>query len=180
MTPSGYAWWISRLERYNYAGMLGLWNAPLYDNFANLLTKSPGDPQDESNTNYTTAAGYHVYKYYVQSMKGPRAMTTGTTSRQFDVFATIGTDNVRLLAGTRTNTGNWTVQVQGLTSVGYPSSGTLNARYYAFYGTNNIFDPVGEPPYLGTQSVPIVNGVANLNVYMPDRHTGWRIEFPVL
>ncbi|KAL4924289.1 glycoside hydrolase family 39 protein [Aspergillus undulatus] len=160
-----------RLERYNYAGCLGLWIAPLYNNFANLLTKYPGNPQDESNTNYTPAAGYHVYKYYVQSMKGPRAVTTGTTSRQFDVFATVGTDQVRMLAGTRTNTGNWTIQVQGLAAVGYPSSGTLHARYYAFYRTDNIFDPIGELPYLGTQLVLIVNRVANPNIYMPDRYT---------
>ncbi|KAL3440908.1 glycoside hydrolase superfamily [Aspergillus insuetus] len=178
MTPSGYAWWLSRLERHNYAGLLGLWKPPLYDNFANLLTKSPGDPQDESNNNYTGAAGFPLYSYYAQSMVGQRAKTTGSANRQFDCFATIGTDQVRILAGSRAVTGNYSLEIQGLTAVGYSSSGTLNARYYAFYGTDDIFQPFGGPPYLGTQSVPIVDGVAVLNVYVPDKHTGWRIEFP--
>jgi hypothetical protein len=179
-TPSGYAWWISRLERYNYAGLLGLWHAPLYDNFANLLTKSPGDPQDTSNTNYVGAAGFPLYKYYAKSMVGPRAKTTGSSNRQFDTFATVGAkgDKVRILAGSRVVTGNYTIQISGLTSIGYAASSTLNAQYYAFYGTDNIFDAFGDPPFLGTQSVPIIDGVAKLNVYVPDKHTGWRIEFP--
>lgn len=178
-TPSGYAWWISRLERYNYAGLLGLWNAPLYDNFANLLTKY-GNATDTSNTNYTGAAGFPLYKYYATSMVGERATTTGSGNMKWDVFATIGArgDQVRILAGSRATAGNYTIQIQGLASVGYSSSGTLNAKYWAFYGSDNIFDPYSDPPYLGTQSVPITNGVANLNVYVPDAHTGWRIEFP--
>ena len=181
MTPSGYTWWISRLERYNFAGLLGIWNTPLYDNFANLLTKSPGSPQDTSNTNYQPAAGYPLYQYYVKNMTGPRATTTGSSDRKFDVFASIGAkgDQVRLLAGTRVTNGNYTLQIRGLTSAGYPTAGTLNARYYAFYGTDNIFDVAQASPYLGTQAVPIVNGVANLNVnFAPDKHTAFRIEFP--
>lgn len=179
-TPSGYAWWISRLERYNYAGLLGLWNPPLYDNFANLLTKSPGDPKDPKNTNYVPAAGFNLYKYYVNSMRGPRAKTTGSPNREFDTFTTIGNrgDKVRILAGSRATTGNYTIQISGLQSVGYKATDTLNADYYAYYGSDNIFDPYpNDAPFLGVQSVPIVRGVASLNVYVPDKHTGWRIEF---
>lgn len=180
MRPSGYAWWISRLERYNFAGLLGIWNNPLYDNFANLLTKSPGDPQDPTNTNYQPAAGFPLYKYYVNSMVGRRATTTGSTDRKFDAFATIGSrgDQVRVLVGTRVANGNYTLQIKGLGSVGYPQTGTLNAKYYAFYGSDNIFDVAQDTPYLGTQTVAIVNGVADLNVNFPDLHTAFRIEFP--
>ncbi|RAO73454.1 uncharacterized protein BHQ10_009466 [Talaromyces amestolkiae] len=179
-TPSGYAFWISRLERYSYAGCLGLWHAPLYDNFANLLTKY-GNATDPTNINYTTAAGYPLYEYYVNSMTGLRANTISSGDALFDSFATIGTDGtVRVLAGSRAVTGNYTLQIQGLETVGYSASGTLNAEYYAYYGSDDIFDTYGAAPYLGTQSVPISDGVADLNVYIPDRHTGWRIEFPVV
>lgn len=180
MTPSGYAWWISRLERYNYAGLLGLWKPPLYDNFANLLTKDPGDPQDGDNDNYTGAAGFPLYSYYAQSMTGQRATSTGSTNGQFDCFATIGAegDQVRILAGSRVVTGNFTLEIHGLEAVGYASSSTLDAGYYAFHGSDDIFEPFGEPPFLGTQSVPIIDGVAILNVDVSDKHTGWRIEFP--
>ncbi|KAF5529495.1 glycoside hydrolase family 39 [Fusarium mexicanum] len=177
--PSGYSWWISRLERYNYAGLLGLWNPPLYDNFANLLTKSPGDPKDPGNTNYVGAAGFPLYKYYAKKMVGQRAKTVGSTDRKWDCFATIGPrgDQVRILAGTRVVTGNYTLHIKGLDTVGYKGRGKLNAKFYAFYGSDDIFQPFGDPPYLGTQSVPIVNGEAQLNVNVTDPHTGWRIEF---
>ncbi|KAF5963930.1 putative glycoside hydrolase family 39 protein [Fusarium bulbicola] len=178
-TPSGYSWWISRLERYNYAGLLGLWNPPLYDNFANLLTKSPGDPKDPGNTNYVGAAGFPLYKYYAKKMVGERAKTVGSTDRKWDCFATIGPrgDQVRILAGTRVVTGNYTLHIRGLETVGYQSRKKLDAKFYAFYGSDDIFQPFGDPPYLGTQSVPIVNGEAQLNVNVTDPHTGWRIEF---
>lgn len=181
-TPSGYAWWISRLERYEYAGLLGLWHAPLYDNFANLLTKSPGDPTDTTNTNYVGAAGFPLYRYYASSMTGPRAKTTGSTDRKFDTFATVGSsgDKVRILAGSRVVTGDYTIHISGLGSVGYSDGSTLNAAYYAYYGSDNIFDAYGDEPFLGTQSVTVVNGAVNLDVNCVDVHTGFRIEFPHL
>ncbi|KAI1023762.1 hypothetical protein LB504_005009 [Fusarium proliferatum] len=176
MTPSGYAWWLSRLERYNYAGLLGLWKPPLYDNFANLLTKSPGDPQDENNDNYVGAAGFSLYKYYATSMSGQRAKTKGSSDGRFDCFVTIG-DKVRILAGSRVAVGNFTLQLEGLEAVGYALSDTLDAVYYAFHGSDDIFEPFGDPDLLGIQSVPVEHGVAKLNVYVPDKHTGWKIEF---
>lgn len=146
MTPSGYAWWLSRLKRHDYAGLLGLWVPPLYDAFANLLTKDHGDPQDEENDNYTGAAGFPLYSYYA-SMSGQRATTKGSANGKFDCFATIGAegDQVRILAGSRVVTGSYTLEIQGLTAVGYPSSGTLDADYYAFYGSDDIFEPFGDP-----------------------------------
>ncbi|KAH6869282.1 hypothetical protein B0T10DRAFT_467349 [Thelonectria olida] len=94
-TPSAYAWWISRMER--------LWNAPLYDSFANLLTNYHGNPTGTSNTNYMGDAGFRPYRYYAASMVGERGQTIGSTNRQWDCSTTIDSESglVRIPARSR-------------------------------------------------------------------------------
>ncbi|KAF5660320.1 short chain dehydrogenase oxidoreductase [Fusarium circinatum] len=134
---------------------------------------------DPGNTNYVGAAGFPLFKFYAKKMVGERAKTVRSTDGKWDCFATIGPrgDRVRILAGIRVATGNYTLRIKGPETVGYKSRGKLDAKFYAFYDSDDIFQPFGDPPYLGTQSVPIVNREAQLNVHVTDPHTGWRIEF---
>ncbi|KAB8542082.1 hypothetical protein FH972_025545 [Carpinus fangiana] len=126
---SGAAWWISRLERYDTIGLRGNWlsSSALHDFMASLLGKPNADNSDYDprGTGYYPNGEYQVYKYYNQDMTGSRAATTGSGDRLMDVFATIGTDKIRVLAGTRLQQGTWFITVKGLTTVGLPESGSV-------------------------------------------------------
>src|SRR4051812_24648725 len=91
MVPGSYIWWISRLERYDFLGMLGNWlgGTQLHDLFGGLLTKR-SNPGKYAATDYEAAPGYPVYKYYNLNMTGLRANTTGSSDRWLDTYATIG------------------------------------------------------------------------------------------
>ncbi|QIW96732.1 hypothetical protein AMS68_002250 [Peltaster fructicola] len=97
---AGAAWWISRLERLNYIGLRGNWLSAcqLRDFMASLLTKT--NTNDCTGTGYAPNGEYQVYKYYYKNMTGTRMGTSQTTDGHMDVYATAGTDKVRVLTGT--------------------------------------------------------------------------------
>ncbi|KAG5751090.1 hypothetical protein H9Q69_007189 [Fusarium xylarioides] len=67
---TGVAWWISRLERYNYIGLRGNWlsTCGLHDFMASLLGKS--DVNSCTAGGYVPNGEYQVYKYYNLNMTG--------------------------------------------------------------------------------------------------------------
>src|SRR5664279_708043 len=62
MVPGSYIWWISRLERYDFLGMLGNWlgGTQLHDLFGGVLTKK-SNPANYAATDYVAAPGFPVY-----------------------------------------------------------------------------------------------------------------------
>ena len=178
MFPSGYAWWISRLERLDFWGLLGNWQGGtvLHDLFANLLTKK-SNPKDYGGTDYASAPGYWVYKYYAQNMTGHRVKTTGSSDNWFDVYATVG-DRVRLLAGAKIREGSYKVQVDRLSSVGLPTSGTLKVGMWSFSGTNQ-FAVQAAPAFWGTTSTSYSGDSVTIPIRQTDKTTGWAIEFSI-
>ncbi|KAK4031410.1 glycoside hydrolase family 39 protein [Parachaetomium inaequale] len=178
MVPSGYVWWISRLERYDTPGMLANWlsGTQLHDLFGGLLTKR-SNPADYAATDYAPAGGYPVYKYYGTNMTGLRVNTTGSADRWLDVYSTVGSDKVRILAGVRVHTGTYAVTVRGLSAVGY-ASGSVDVTAYSFDGTSTTAI-AGNPTSRGKTSYSIANDTITITVRQTEAHTAWAYEFDV-
>ena len=181
MVPSGYIWWISRLERYNLLGMLANWlgGTQLHDLFGGLLTKRL-DPKNYTATDYLPTAGYPVYKYYGSAMAGLRANTTGSPDRWLDVYATIGSDKVRILAGVKVHTGTYTIVVRGLEAVGYTAHGTVKVATFSFDGESTTTKITREEPIpRGSTDYRVVDDSMTIEVRQTANHTGWAFEFDV-
>lgn len=176
--PAGYAWWISRIERYDAIGLLGNWlsGTTLHDLFANLLTKK-NNPYDYYATDYVSAPGYQVYKYYNLNMTGVRANTTGSSDRLFDVYSTIS-DRVRILAGVRLSTGNWAITVENMSAVGYPTAGNVTIDTYGFDG-DSVWDIVNAPSFRNTVTHSYSGDSLTFPIYQTDNHTAWAFEFDI-
>jgi hypothetical protein len=176
--PSGAAWFIGRLERYQAVGLRGNWlgGTELHDLMANLVSK--GNPSDYYAKDYFPVSEYQVYKYYNMNMTGHRVETTGSTDRQLDVYATVGADKVRVLAGVRVNTGNWKITINGLSAVGLPNNGTLSIQTWGFDGTS-VWQKVLAPSDRGIASYAYSGEGVTIPVSQKDNHTAWAFEFSV-
>jgi len=181
--PCGAAWWISQLERVNALGLRGNWlsGTQLHDFMAGLL----GKPNAGTSSYSATAAGYwpapefNVYKYYNQNMTGHRVSVTPTPDTNGDLFAVVGSDKVRLLVGARITTGTWGIQLNSLTSLGLPSSGTLTIQTWGFPGNSDHFTEVDAPTNLGLYDHPYTGGAVQFPVYQTDALTAYAFEFAV-
>jgi len=178
MVPGGYIWWISRLERYDFLGMLGNWlgGTQLHDLFGGLLTKK-SNPASYAATDYAAAPGYPVYQYYNLNMTGLRTNTTGSTDRWLDAYATIGSDKVRILAGLKVHTGSYALAVQGLDAVGY-AGGSVPVSAYSFDGGSIRTIATGAASR-GSTSYSITKNAITIPISQTTNSTGWVFEFPV-
>ncbi|KAH6647772.1 glycoside hydrolase family 39 protein [Truncatella angustata] len=179
MHPSGYVWWIARLERYNFLGLLGNWlsGSTLHDLFANLITKTR-NPYSYAATDYVAAPGYWVYRYYATNMTGERLSTTGSTDNLLDVYATKDDSTVRLLVGSRVASGTWSVSVTGLSAIGYGTSGSVSINTWGFDGTD-AFAPQAAPSFRNTVSHTFTDNTLTFPIYQTDTTTAWAFEFSV-
>jgi hypothetical protein len=179
MVPGSYIWYISRLERYDFLGMLGNWlsGTRLHDLFGGLLTKR-SNPANYAATDYAATPGYQVYKYYNLNMTGLRATTTGSPDKWFDTYATIGTDKVRILAGTKLRTGTYSIAVRGLDAVGYTSGSSVPVTAYLFDGSSNKVIATG-PVAKDTTNRSIAQNAITIPVSLTNSYAGWAFEFPV-
>lgn len=178
MVPGGYIWWISRLERYDFLGMLGNWlgGTQLHDLFGGLITKR-SNPGNYAATDYAAAPGYPVYKYYNLNMTGQRVNTTGSADRWLDTYATVDTDKVRILAGLKVHTGSYSLVVQGLNTVGY-TSGSVPVTTSSFDG-GSIQTIVAGSNTKGVTNYTISNNAITIPITQTASSTGWQYEFPV-
>jgi hypothetical protein len=177
---TGAAWWISRLERYNYIGLRGNWlsGCHLHDFMASLLGKS--DDNSCTAGGYVPNGEYQVYKYYNLNMTGTRATTTGSGDGKLDVYATIGKDKVRVLTGVNIVTGTWYITINNLSSVGLPTSGSLAIHTYGFVD-NGHYGGVSAPTDRGVYSHTYSGNSVTFAVYQTDadKNTAWAFEFAV-
>ena len=181
--PCGGAWWIAQLERVNAIGLRGNWlsSTSLHDFMAGLLGKPNAGTSSYSATatGYWSAPEFQVYKYYAQNMTGHRVQTVPTADLNGDVYATVGTDKVRLLVGARITTGTWGIQLNELTSIGLASSGTLNIQTWGFPGSSNHFEEVDAPTNLGIVAHTYSGGALQFPVFQTDALTAYAFEFAV-
>lgn len=181
---SGAAWWISRLERYEAIGLRGNWLSgyELHDLLASLLSK-PNANNAEYNytsTGYYPVGEWQVYKYYYTNMTGVRAKTTGTSDRLMDAYATVDSKTVRILAGTRLETGTWYITISNLTSVGLPSSGSLDIHTWGFVDKGHYGEVTG-PTDRGYAWHNYSDDSVTFPVYQTseDNHTAWAFELTI-
>lgn len=175
--PAGAAWWISRLERYDAFGLRGNWLSgwTLHDLMANLLTKV-SNPSDYNATDYAAAPEFQVYKYYNLNMTGSRVETVGTGDRLFDVYATVDSDKVRILSGTRITSGNWQITVDKMSAVGLATEGSVNIQTWGFAGTS-IYEEVDAPSDRGVVTHTYAGDSLTFPIYQTDASTAWAFEF---
>lgn len=180
--PAGSAWWISQLERINAHGLRGNWLSgyELHDFLASLLSK----PDNPDNGDYSaTAAGYYpngdyqVYKYYYQNMTGYRVGTTPSTDLKLEAYATVGT-TAKVMVGVRVATGTWTLQLNDLSAIGLPTSGTLNVQTWGFPVASDVhYGEVDGPTNLGIYGHAYTGNTVSFPVYQTDETTAYVFEF---
>ncbi|KAJ4418352.1 hypothetical protein N0V82_005633 [Gnomoniopsis sp. IMI 355080] len=180
--PAGSAWWISQLERINAHGLRGNWLSgdELHDFMASLISK----PDNPDNGDYSaTASGYYpngdyqLYKYYCQEMTGYRVATTPSTDLKLDAYATVGT-TAKVMVGVRVATGTWTLQLDDLSAIGLPTSGTLNVQTWGFPVASDVhYGEVDGPTDLGVYGHAYTDNTVSFPVYQTDETTAYVFEF---
>ena len=182
---AGAAWWISRLERYDTIGLRGNWlsNYALHDYMASLLTKPGADTSsyNPAGTGYAPNGEFQVYKYYNRNMTGSRVGTTGTGDGLMDVYATKGTDKVRVLTGVRLKTGTWYITINNLSAAGLPTSGSLSIHTLGFVDKGH-YGEVDALTDRGLYSHTYSGNSVTFPVYQTsdDQYTAWSFEFNVV
>ncbi|KAH8589871.1 glycoside hydrolase superfamily [Bisporella sp. PMI_857] len=149
--PANVAWSIAQIERHDALGLRANWRGgyELHDYMANLLGKPHTYPDvipDEAG--YWPTSSYQVYKYYNLNMTGHRVKSSMTDDGLGDVYATVGSDKVRILSGVRTGTGEWAVGVRCLSCVGLPTSGNISVHTYSF-NAGGLYERFDAPQDLG-------------------------------
>lgn len=184
--PAGSAWWIAQLERINAHGLRGNWlsGSQLHDFLASLLSK-PANP-DSSSGYSATAAGYYpngdyqVYKYYNLNMTGHRVGTTPSSDLKLEAYATVGSTSAIVLVGVRVATGTWTLQLDDLSAVGLPTSGTLNVQTWGFPVASDVhYGEVDAPTNLGIYGHAYTGNTVSFPVYQTDKTTAYAFQFSI-
>ncbi|KAF1845871.1 glycoside hydrolase family 39 protein [Cucurbitaria berberidis CBS 394.84] len=181
--PSAAVWFISQLERENAFGLRGNWTiaGSLHDYLAGLVSK-PGagtEKYSSTSTGYYPTAEYHVYKYYGSEMNGQRLKTSSNDKRDGEAYAVLGTDKVRILAGSRNATGNWAVDVRGGETVGYASGEEVDVRVLEFSAKDNHFDESEGPKELGIRKATWQDGSLRLEIHQENPLVAYAFEFAI-
>lgn len=185
-TPVFSAWYIANFERIDARGARSCWIPAFqaYDMLSGLLTKpGGGDPSlyDPKSQDYMATGQYLVYKYYGTGMRGSRAETRPSGSRDFDVYATVeGGSHLRMLYGSRRQTAESAVRVNDLDAIGLPASGEAKIRVLAFPFPGGLesgrFTPVHEPVDVGTYAVSYNDNYIQFPVWPSDEFTAYAFE----
>ncbi|KAG8671931.1 hypothetical protein FPOAC1_005189 [Fusarium poae] len=165
--PSAGAWWIAGLERENAHGLRGNWAiaGALHDFLADGEYRIDGD-------GYWPTAEYQVYKYYGSDMTGERVKTTPTLDGFLDVYATRDANAIRILAGTRSRSGDWAIDVMGL-----PENVEVKIRTLAFVVVDeDKFKRVDGPENLEETSRVVENASLRLKIEHKDTTTAYAFE----
>lgn len=111
-------------------------------------------------------------------MTGNRATVQRSGDTHLDVYATVGRDRVRLIVGTKLQSGTWYVTLNGLTSVGKPASGSLSIDTWEFDGSNPL-SVQAAPIFRNTVAHSYSGGSLTFPIYQTDTVAGWAFEFDV-
>jgi hypothetical protein len=137
-----------------------------------------------SDSDLGFSGDWQTYQYYSHNMStGYRAGTTGTGDNAMDVFATVGSDKVRVLTGViGSRTGTWYITIKKLSAIGLPTSGTLQITTYGLIdkGHNGA---VGAPTgsNRGVAGHQYSGDSVTFPIYQTqqDLNTAWIFEFAV-
>ncbi|OKL55462.1 hypothetical protein UA08_09318 [Talaromyces atroroseus] len=184
--PAGSAWWISQLERIDAHGLRGNWLSgyELHDFMASLLSKPGADTSSYSATatGYFPNGDYQTYKYYYQNMTGYRVGTLPSSDLKLDAYATVGDDGyARVLVGVRITEGTWELQLNDLSSLDLPTSGTLDIKTWGFpvNADDTHYGEVDGPTNLGVVAHTYSDNTVTFPVYQTDTTTAYAFEFAI-
>jgi len=105
-------------------------------------------------------------------MTGQRLKTTPTPDSFLDVYATVDDNVVRILAGTRSRSGDWTIELVGL-----PEDSEVKIRTLAFIVKDgDKFNNVDGPEHLGDTTDHVKNGCLRLKMEHEDNTTAYAFE----
>ena len=95
-----------------------------------------------------------------------------------DVYTTIASDGVvREICGVRINTGTWYITIDNLSSVGIPTSGTLNIQTWRFPGGNSVFSTASGLENKGVYPHSYSGNSVTFPIFQTDKTTAWAFEF---
>ncbi|KAF9876517.1 hypothetical protein CkaCkLH20_05925 [Colletotrichum karsti] len=179
LNPAATVWHLSRFERYDTSGLRSNWRggpdgSHLRDFLASLVWR------DSENLPYHPNGDWQALKYYNLNMTGHRAGSTGSEDRIFDVYATVGDDKVRALAGVRVKTGTWALTFKNLSAVGLPRDGELQIQTWGF--TYQIPEAeLDAPTDRGVVTHSYTNDEITIAIYQTeeDWKTAWAFEFRI-
>jgi hypothetical protein len=178
--PSGAVWFISQLERENAVGLRGNWAmaGALHDLLAGLVSKPDAGTQryDETTKGYYPTAEYYVYKYYASEMQGQRVRTEPTENIDGEVYAVLGGDKLRVLAGTRNAKGSWAICLKGGKSLGFEDGTEVDVRVLLFTTKDNHFEACEGPKELETRKLAWRDGELRLHVDQDDPGVAYAFE----
>lgn len=121
---------------------------------------------------YWPTAEYQVYKYYGSDMTGQRVKTTPTPDSFLDVYATKDANVIRILAGTRSRSGDWAIEVTGL-----PGNVEVKIKTLAFkVAGEDKLKRVDGPEHLGESTQVAENGSLRLKMEHGDTTTAYAFE----
>ncbi|RHZ54011.1 glycoside hydrolase family 39 protein [Aspergillus thermomutatus] len=182
--PAGSAWWIAQLERINAHGLRGNWLSGymLHDFLASLLGKPNAETAySATGTGYYPNGDYQVYKYYNRNMTGHRVGTLPSSDLKLEAYATVGDDGyARVLVGVRITQGTWELQLNELSALGLPTSGTLNVHTWGFPVASDVhYGEVDGPKDLGWYGHAYSGDTVTFPVYQTDTTTAYAFEFAI-
>ncbi|VUC37247.1 unnamed protein product [Clonostachys rosea] len=184
-TPVYSAWYIANFERINAMGARSCWIPAFqaYDMLSGLLTKpNAGNPElyDPKDQNYQATGQYLVYQYYGSGMTGHRVETQISGNKDFDVYATVDGNNLKMLYGSRRQTGESAILVNGLDAIGLPATGNLKIKVLAFPFPGGLetgrFNAVDKPEDIGTFDVSYNDNFVQFPVWPADQFTAYAFE----
>lgn len=136
-TPVFGAWYIAQFERINSYGLRCCWmpGPQTFDLIDGLLTK-PGaanlSTYNPNSTDYQATGQYLVFQYYGSTMTGNRVATNMSANGQFDVYATVDGNSLKMLYGSKQQTAPSYIQINDLDTIGLASSGTAQIHSLSF------------------------------------------------
>lgn len=146
----------------------------LHDLLANPPTKN-ANPHNYNATDYVSAPEFQVYNYYNLNMTGSRVETSGAGDCLFDIYATVDSDKVRILAGARVCSGHWTIRVNQMNALGFPSEGSVSIQTWAFPGMS-VWQEIDAPSDRGVASPRYSDNALICPVDQSDNSTAWAFE----
>lgn len=181
--PSGAVWFISQLERENAIGLRGNWAmaGALHDLLAGLVSKPGAGTVQYSNTStgYFPTAEYYIYKYYKSEMGGQRLKTMPTSEIDGEVYAVLGPEMLRVLAGTRNAKGKWRIVLKDGTSLGFEDRTTTTVKVLLFAAKDNHFESCNGPHELETRKVQWQDGELCLEIHQDNPAVAYAFEIAI-
>ncbi|POS69015.1 hypothetical protein DHEL01_v212590 [Diaporthe helianthi] len=168
--PAASTFYLAQLERHNLRGLRANWGSgsDLHDFMADLVFQN-------ADGSYSANGEWQLYKYYAQ-MGGDRVATAASADFKFDVFATVGGNNVKIIAGTREVQNTYEIGISGLSHLGLPAEGNIQVRSYRFDWAGKKAD-VGSPVDLGLVDYPYTSDTLVITVVPPTNATAFAFEF---